>query len=64
MTNKLKGLLIGFGLFFSITLYFRVKDYGFSGLEIQEKFGICFGSGIIGGVFGYLVGSSIKEKTS
>lgn len=59
MTNKLKGLLIGFGIFFTIAFINSSSRPHFAELNITEKLSFPFFMGLIGGVIGFLVGSSI-----
>jgi hypothetical protein len=63
MTNKLKGLLIGFGILFIIAFMNSSSRPHFSELNMTEKLTFPFFIGLIGAVIGFLVGSGIKEKS-
>jgi len=62
MTNKLKGLLIGFSLLFIFVFINSASKSHFSELNMIEKLSFPFFMGLIGAVIGFLVGSGIKEK--
>jgi hypothetical protein len=62
MTNKLKGLLIGFSILFIIAFVRSSSQLHFGELDLIEKVSFPFFMGLIGSLIGFLVGSSIKEK--
>jgi hypothetical protein len=65
MTNKLKGFLVGFVVFFIAFLIINsTRTLHWSELDLIEKLSFPFFLGLLGGVIGFLIGSGIKEKTS
>jgi hypothetical protein len=65
MTNKLKGIIIGFLTFFAFGVIKRVIELG--GFSGSGKYGEEFGYfpiflGFLGLILGFIIGSSIKEK--
>lgn len=63
MTNKLKGLIIGFFSFLAFGVIKRLTDKGYqNGWEEFGYFPIFLG--LLGLIIGFIVGSSIKDKES
>ena len=62
MTNKLKGLLIGFLIMSMIDFVRSSAQLHFSELDLIKKVSFPFFMGLIGSLIGFLVESSIKEK--
>jgi hypothetical protein len=61
MTNKLKGIIIGFLSFFAFGVVKRLTDSGYQ--KGWEEFGYFpLFLGIVGLIIGFLIGTSIKEK--
>jgi hypothetical protein len=62
MTNKLKGILTGFLLFFIVSFLYLSDSPDLRSQSMDQRVQVPFFWALIGAVIGFLVGSSIKEK--